>query len=70
MNHCMHVVAYYEHRAAGNVCEDGLLAAIYEMDMNGRTPYGQQFGRAFRVPPAPSIILDFDNSIKRHEKLK
>lgn len=30
MQHAMHVVTYYKHRAAGNVCEDAVAAFFYE----------------------------------------
>ncbi len=31
--HCAHIVAYYKHRANGNVCEDALAAMFYELAM-------------------------------------
>jgi len=37
MMQCAHIVAYYKHRANGNVCEAALLAAIYELAMFGET---------------------------------
>ncbi len=32
MNHCMHIVSYYKHRAGVNLCEDAFAAATYEIE--------------------------------------